>query len=63
MNLNYVAGGILIAIAIALQFANLYAEALRPAIERHPALRIVLNRLFQLGAGFALLTFGIDILR
>ena len=63
MNLNFILGGVLIALAIALQFANLYADALRPAIERYPALRIVLNRLFQLGAGFALLTFGIDILR
>lgn len=63
MILNYVLGGALIALGVALQFVPLYRVRLQPWIERYRWLVVIRWRVFQLVAGFALVALGIDMLR
>ena len=59
---GYLFGGILIALGVGLQFMGLYQTRLAPLAARYPLLKLLYSRLFQLGAGFALLTLGIEML-
>ncbi|MGR8919000.1 MAG: hypothetical protein ACU85V_05225 [Gammaproteobacteria bacterium] len=61
--LRYALAALLIAVAVALQFVPLYKAELEALAGRYPIVRVLRSRLFQLGAGFALLTLGIELLR
>tara|TARA_A100001037_G_scaffold55269_1_gene47547 strand:+ start:1117 stop:1335 length:219 start_codon:yes stop_codon:yes gene_type:complete len=55
--------GFCIAVAIALQFLPLLKEKLNGVAEKHPIVKLLQSRSFQLGVGFVLLTIGIEITR
>ncbi len=52
----------MIGVAVALQFVPLFRQRLAPLTARYPALKLIDYRLFQLVAGFFLLSFGIELL-
>ena len=61
--LRYLVSAVLITVAIALQFVPLWQKRLDPLAKRYPILKLVGYRVFQLVAGFGLLTMGIELLR
>ena len=61
--LKHVVAAVLIASAVALQFVPLFRPAIHAWAVRYPVIKIIESRIFQLGAGFALLTLGIELLR
>lgn len=56
-------GAVAIAIAVGVQFVPVFQKRLDRLTARYPALKLLSYRLFQLAAGFALLTIGIELLQ
>lgn len=61
--LKHLVAAVLIGVAVALQFVPLFRPAIDAWAARYPVIKIIQSRLFQLGAGFVLLTLGIELLR
>tara|TARA_Y100001934_G_C12201605_1_gene701485 strand:- start:797 stop:1015 length:219 start_codon:yes stop_codon:yes gene_type:complete len=61
--LKHVVAAVLIGSAVALQFVPLFRHAIHGWAARYPVIKIIQSRIFQLGAGFVLLTLGIELLR
>ena len=62
LHLRYLVSAILIAVAVGLQFVPLYRGRLTPHADRL-WVRVLCSRVFQLLAGFVLLTAGIELMR
>ena len=62
-HVRYNIAGLSIALAIFLQFIPLYKKKLDELAIKHPLIKIVQSRAFQLVAGFVLLTVGIEVMR
>lgn len=54
---------VLFALGIGLQFVPLFQARLAPLIEKRPRLKIIRSRLFQLVAGFGILSLAIKLIQ